>query len=51
MTIDLTTDELRDLHALLMQAPNSSGTYPVLLKLVAAANNPLTLTEEVTDDE
>lgn len=45
MTISLTADEMRDLHALLMQAPNSSGTYPVLLKLVAAANSEPTIDE------
>jgi len=37
MTITLTPEEARNLHAALMQLPNSSATYPVLLKLVAAS--------------
>jgi len=40
MQLTLTPEEYQNLHAALMQLPNSSGTYPVLLKVVAAANTP-----------
>ena len=46
MQIDLTQEEAQHLHTALMQLPNSSATYPVLLKLIAAVNT----RQETTDD-
>ena len=46
VTLNLTDNEAKDLHAALMQLPNASGTYPVLLKLVEAVNAP-----ESTEDD
>ena len=46
VTLNLTDSEAKDLHAALMQLPNASGTYPVLLKLVEAVNAP-----EVLEDD
>ena len=48
MQIDLTLEQedAQHLHTALMQLPNSSATYPVLLKLIAAVNTP----QEITDD-
>jgi hypothetical protein len=47
MNITLTPEEYTALHAALMQLPNSSGTYPVLLKVVAAVNDPAIEPKEV----
>lgn len=48
MQIDLTQEEATHLHTALMQLPNSSATYPVLLKLIAAVNTPATEEVEIS---